>query len=139
MKKMSKKKDYKQIEKDNEAFEKHKFNYVKNALRISTYKWPYFNMAMGKARLERGLYQCASCNEAFGPKEINRDHILPVIDVQHGFTTWQDYIDRLFVKSDGIQILCLRCHEMKTLTENTLRTKYGQKTIKVKKKKKLKK
>jgi hypothetical protein len=40
---MAKKKDYKAIENNQEAFEKHRFNYVKNALRIATYKWPYFS------------------------------------------------------------------------------------------------
>lgn len=128
-----KKKDYKAIENDNEAFEKHKFNYVKNALRIATYKWPYFSIAMNRQRLERGLYLCESCKGSFGPKEINRDHIEPVIDVKTGFTTWENYINRLFVKSNQIQILCLQCHENKTFTENTMRLKYGQKPIKVKK------
>lgn len=126
------KKDYKSIEKDNEAFEKHRFNYVKNALRIATYKWPYFSMAMTRQRLERGLYQCESCKGSFGPKEINRDHIEPVVAVT-GWTNWEEYIKRLFVKSDGIQILCITCHETKTMTENQMRLKNGQKAIKVKK------
>lgn len=126
------KKDYKSIEKDDEAFNKHRFNYVKNALRIATYKWPYFSMAMTRQRLERGLYQCESCKGSFGPKEINRDHIEPVVAVT-GWSNWEDYIKRLFVKSDGIQILCITCHETKTMTENQMRVKNGQKAIKVKK------
>lgn len=129
---MAKKKDYKQMEHDQEAFEKHKFNYVKNALRIATYKWPYFSLAMNRQRLERGLYKCESCSGAFGPKEINRDHIEPVIAVT-GWTNWQDYINRLFVKSDGIQILCITCHSSKTAVENQIRLKYGQKPLKLKK------
>lgn len=133
---MAVKKDYKAIEKNEEAFEKHKINFVKNALRISTYKWPYFSIAMSNARIERGMYKCGSCSQAFGPKEINRDHIEPVIDVQKGFTTWENYINRLFVKSSGIQILCINCHSLKSATENIIRTKYGQKPIKVKPKKK---
>lgn len=133
-KKPKKKKDYIAMEKDKEAFEKHKFNYVKNALRIATYKWPYFNMALTRQRKDRGLYECESCKSCFGPKEINKDHIVPVIDVQKGFTTWQDYIDRLFVNSEGIQILCLSCHTSKTGVENEIRRKYGQKEIKIKNK-----
>ena len=133
-----KKKDYKAIEKDPIAFEKHRFNFVKNALRIAGYKWPYFSMAVSRQRVERGLYTCEACGAAKGPKEINRDHIVPVIDVQTGFTTWENYITRLFVKSDGIQILCLQCHENKTVTENHLRSQYGQKAIKIKKKSKKK-
>lgn len=128
-----KKKDYASLEKDKEAFEKHKFNFVKNALRIATYKWAYFSIAMARQRLERGLYQCESCKGSFGPKEINRDHIEPVIPVT-GWTNWTDYIDRLFVNSQGIQILCLTCHETKTMTENQMRVKNGQKALKIKKK-----
>jgi hypothetical protein len=129
------KKDYKSIEKDTEAFEKHKFNYVKNALRIATYKWPYFSLAMSRQRIERGMYKCESCSGIFGPKEINRDHIEPVIAIT-GWTNWQDYINRLFVKSDGIQILCITCHSSKTQVENQMRIKYGQKPIKTLTKKK---
>jgi len=129
-----KKKDYSSIEKDNEAFEKHKFNFVKNALRIATYKWPYFSKALARQRLERGLYQCESCKGAFGPKQINRDHIEPVVAVT-GWSGWTDYINRLFVKSDGIQILCISCHENKSLVENQMRKKYNQPIIKIRKKK----
>lgn len=132
---MAKKKDYKSIENDNEAFEKHRFNYVKNALRIATYKWPYFSMAMSRQRISRGMYSCEFCKNTFGPKEINRDHIEPVIPVT-GWESWESYIKRLFVKSSGIQILCLECHLSKTTTENLLRSKNGQKPVKVKKKKK---
>lgn len=139
MKAPKKKKDYAAMEKDSEAFEKHKFNYVKNALRIATYKWPYFSIALSKSRIERGMYACNSCKAAFGPKQINRDHIVPVISVETGFTNWTDYINRLFVKSDGIQILCELCHENKTSTENTLRAKYNQKPVRIKRKKRLQK
>lgn len=128
-----KKKDYKSIEKDPIAFEKHRFNFVKNALRIAGYKWPYFSMAMGRARKDRGLYECESCKQCFGPKEVNRDHIVPVISVT-GWNNWEDFINRLFVKSDEIQILCLKCHENKTSIENIMRVKNNQKPIKLKKK-----
>jgi hypothetical protein len=127
------KKDYKAIEKNQDAFEKHRFNYVKNALRIATYKWSYFAIAMQRQRIERGLYTCESCKGNFGPKEINRDHIEPVIPVT-GWENWESYINRLFVKSDQIQILCIRCHENKTATENIMRVKNNQKPIKIKKK-----
>lgn len=133
---MAKKVNYKVLEKDNKAFEKHKFNYVKNALRLATYKWPYFSIALSRQRIERGMYVCESCKECFGPRQIERDHIIPVIDVKTGFVNWEDYINRLFVKSDGIQILCKTCHEGKTLVENQLRVQYGQKPVRLKKKKK---
>lgn len=134
---MSKKNDYKAIENNIEAFEKFKKNFVIQTLRRATYRWPYKNMAKNAQKLERGLYQCQSCKNAFGPKEINLDHIIPVIDVKNGFTDWNDFINRLFVKTDGFQVLCEElCHAQKSAVENDLRRTYGQKVIRTRKKKK---
>lgn len=127
--------DYKKIEQDEEAFQKFLKNFVTQTLRRATYRWPYKNMAKNSQRLERGLYQCQDCKGTFGPKDINLDHIAPVIDVQKGFTTWDDFISRLFVKTDGFQVLCTNiCHASKSAVENEIRRKHGQKPIKSKKK-----
>lgn len=130
----TKKKDYKLIEQDEEAFKKFRHNFVMQSLRRSTYRWPFGHMAMKAAKIEYGLYQCESCKGSFGPKEINKDHIEPVIPVDTGFQNWDQTIERMLVKSNGYQILCLTCHDAKTLVENQMRTKYGQKTIRYKKK-----
>jgi molybdenum cofactor biosynthesis enzyme MoaA len=133
-KKFKKKKDYSAIEKDKEAFDKFRENFAMQALRRSTYRWPYGHMAMARQRIERGLYTCESCKEAFGPKEINKDHIEPVIPVT-GKKSWDETIERMLVKSTGYQILCLNCHEIKTQLENQLRVKNGQKPVRIVKKK----
>lgn len=134
-KKPKKKKDYSAIEKDPEAFKKFRDNFAMQALRRATYRWPYGHMAMGRQRIERGFYKCESCGQAFGPKEINKDHIEPVIPVT-GKKSWDETIERMFVKSDQYQILCLVCHDSKTAVENQMRIKNGQKPIRSKKKKK---
>lgn len=129
----AKKKDYKEIEKDEEAFRKLRYNFAMQALRRATYRWPYGHLAMGHARIERGLYKCESCSGTFGPKEINKDHVEPVIPVT-GFKSWDETIERLFVKTEQYQILCLSCHDNKTQIENQMRVSCGQKPLRTKKK-----
>ncbi len=100
-------------------------HFLKNKIRRISYMWPPLKEAVVRARVSRGKYKCASClGENFGPKEINRDHILPVEDPAEGFTTWDSYITRLFCSVDGIQILCLPCHEAKTFRENIVRREF---------------
>lgn len=130
---MAKKNDYKAIEQNEEAFKKFRDQFVMRQLRLATYRWPYGHMAMQRASIERGFKKCESCQGTFASKEVQKDHIVPVIDVQRGFTSWDDVINRLFIKSNDYQILCLSCHTNKTNIENEMRKKYGQKPLRVKK------
>lgn len=96
--------------------------WLKQKLRRLSYQWPEMREATSKARVERGKYKCAGCGGIFGPKEINRDHIEPVDDPHTGFTTWDNYIERLFCAADGIQILCSEtCHKYKSSREQEIR------------------
>ena len=45
------------------------------------------------------------------------DHIDPIIDPEVGFTTWDETIERMFCEEDGLQVLCYKCHEIKTNQE----------------------
>lgn len=134
MKAEKKKKDYKAIENDKESFEKFKKNFVKQSLRRASYRWPFKHMAKSAQRIERGFYRCQSCQGSFGPKEVNLDHKDPVEDIKTGFTGWDKFVDRLFVKTNEFQVLCLPCHDAKTLVENEQRRAYGQKPIRHNKK-----
>lgn len=127
-----KKKDYKAIEQDQEAFEKFRYNFVMQALRRSTYRWPFHHMALQRQKIEYGLYKCESCQGAFGPKQVEKDHIVSVIPYD-GFKSWDETVERMLVKSDQIQILCITCHNNKTQTENEIRKKHGQKPQRIKK------
>lgn len=73
------------------------------------------------ARISRGKYRCNHCEAVFGPKEIDVDHIDPVVDPQTGFVDWNTYIERLFVEEEGLQVLCKECHTTKTVEENRVR------------------
>lgn len=89
-------------------------------LRRLSYMWPNRNLAKSIARVERGRYQCNSCKQIFGPKEIHMDHILPVVPVE-GFQDLGNFVESLFCKVEGFQALCSVCHDQKTLAENLQR------------------
>lgn len=99
---------------------------VQKIRRIS-YQFPPRQAAIKRGRVARGKYRCALClGENFGPKEIQLDHIEPVINPHEGFTDWNDYIARLFVDVDGWQICCLACHKIKSSYENEIRKQIKQ-------------
>lgn len=90
-------------------------------LRKLSYRWPPRAEAMRLARIERGLYRCNKCTGSFGRKMVRVDHISPIVDPVVGFTTWDDYINRLFCPAEGLQILCKPCHKEKTAAERKQR------------------
>lgn len=100
--------------------------FIIRVLRRSSYLWPARNEALKAARIERGFYKCASCKETFERKQVQLDHILPVVNIK-GFTTWDDYILRMFPPAEGFSVLCISCHSSKTLTENFQRQQYKKK------------
>lgn len=78
------------------------------------------------ARIERGLYKCASCLEAFKEKDTVVDHIHPVVALEGDDYDWNTFINRLYVPAEGLQILCIPCHDIKSLTEDNVRTSYRE-------------
>lgn len=91
------------------------------SLRRLSYQWPPRKEVVRKARLRRGIYKCNICQGEFGPKEINVDHIIPVVDITTGWVSWDIFIERLFCEEEGFQICCITCHDIKTLEENKKR------------------
>jgi hypothetical protein len=98
--------------------------FIKGLLRRGSFHWRARTEAMTAARVERGKYKCATCEDLFGPKEVALDHIQPVVDPKAGFTTWDDYIARLFCAAEGFQVICNSCHDAKTLIEDQMREHY---------------
>lgn len=91
--------------------------------RVSLF-YPPRNEARSLARVERGMYRCAICKNTFHHKEIHMDHINPIVDVKTGWTNWDDYMERMFPDThDLFQVLCLQCHDIKTLAEQKQRFK----------------
>jgi 5-methylcytosine-specific restriction endonuclease McrA len=98
-----------------------KFNkksWLLGALRRLSSRYPPKYLTKVEARVERGKYKCSKCQKICRAKDVETDHIIPVIDPERGFTNWDDYINRLFCDKEGFQILCSECHLEKTLAEN---------------------
>jgi 5-methylcytosine-specific restriction endonuclease McrA len=105
-------------------------SFIKSALRSASSKWPPKYQALNDAcigtktnkktgRLAKH-YKCANCNNDFPAKEIQVDHIDPVIDPIKGFTTWDEVVKRMFCEKIGFQILCIPCHKVKTNQEKQI-------------------
>lgn len=109
-------------------------NFVISALRKAVMRWAPRSKVLNAAKTDqpytiekpndrsRIAYICAACKGVFRSKEINVDHIIPVVDPKVGFSTFDDYVERLFVEEEGWQILCIECHNVKTKEETDIRT-----------------
>lgn len=103
-------------------------SFIVSALRSASTRWDPMHDCLKKARVSRGLYECASCGEHVPPtikkegerkrtKNIFADHIKPVVDPSKGFEGYDEYIKRMFVEVEGFQALCGECHTKKTNEE----------------------
>jgi 5-methylcytosine-specific restriction endonuclease McrA len=106
-------------------------SWLVNKLRRISYQFPERKQAIKDARVERGKYKCAKCEGIFKPGEFQLDHVIPVIDPHEGFMDWNNFIERLFCDVSGWNILCLNCHNIKTLYENEIRRQVKKETMKV--------
>lgn len=108
--------------------------FVINALRRAIFKWVPRRVALDSAEVHEGEYtiikekdrsrkkfKCNECKGIFRSKEINVDHIQPVVDPEKGFVGFDEYIERMFCKVDGFQVLCKECHDVKTYLEGRIR------------------
>lgn len=82
--------------------------------------------ALRKARVDRGIYRCALCSrdKLYKRKEINVDHIIPV--VMYGEDAKNDLESiciRLFCSVDGLRILCIDHHQEITNIQREKRAK----------------
>lgn len=107
-----------------------RFNsFVKSALRSASQRWPPRYKVLKKAAVGKKTniktgrlaehYLCNSCKKEFPLKEVNVDHITPVVPLS-GFTTWDEVIHNMFCEEDNLQILCKHCHTIKTNAEKRI-------------------
>lgn len=68
-------------------------------------------------------FKCAKCGGLFPRKEVQVDHIVPVVG-EEGFTTWDDFIKRLFCDVANLQVICDSCHCQKSAAERKARAEY---------------
>jgi 5-methylcytosine-specific restriction endonuclease McrA len=78
------------------------------------------NKATGRMAMH---HKCTICLEAFPAKEVQVDHITPLVGAE-GFNTWDEFIAILFCEKEGMQVLCKPCHQIKTNEEKAARVAY---------------
>jgi 5-methylcytosine-specific restriction endonuclease McrA len=102
-----------------------KATFVKGALRRASLMYPAISECRRLARRAPNKYECSMCKGLFSSKEIDIDHLSPVIDIMEGFVDWNTYIDRLFCDIDNLAALCKTCHKAKSESEVHMR-KYAR-------------
>jgi hypothetical protein len=98
--------------------------YIFSALR-KIYGWTKKNKALAAGKIGINQYECAKCKKIFTIKEINVDHITPVMELKGWTGDWTAYIKRLF--HGKTQLLCKEHHKEKTTVERKLRSKNKEK------------
>lgn len=110
-----------------------RFNsFIKSALRSASVRWPprYETLADAYVGTIKNVktgrmakhYQCNCCKNAFPAKDVQVNHITPVVPVD-GFDSWDAVIARMYCEKDGLEVLCIPCHKGVTLRENNDRKK----------------
>lgn len=107
-------------------------------LRAGSRKWPPKYQTLNDAYVGQRLnektnregkhYLCALCEGEFPAKEVEVDHIEPVISSK-GFTSWDDYIARLFCDKSNLQVVCKGCHKIKSYNEGQERKLNGNQEV----------
>lgn len=113
-----------------------RFNsFVKSALRSASIRWPPKYTILSEAFVGSKInpksgrmckhYKCNICKDDFPGKEVEVNHIIPVIPVT-GFYSWDDVIQRMFCEKDGLEVVCKPCHKAITKLENEQRKSNGK-------------
>ena len=97
-------------------------------LRRQHMAWPPKQWCKSAARVGRNQYRCADCSGIFTGKEVELDHIEPVVDFDGNMTDgefdWHKTVTRMFCQQDGYQVLCVGCHIIKQYFEIQLRSEH---------------
>lgn len=104
------------------------WQFIRSALRQAYSRYPVkFQVKKEAERTVEGCrhkyeYQCAECSGWFTNKEIQVDHIEPAGKLSN-YKDLAGFVKRLFCEADGMQVLCLECHQSKTNAERKARKK----------------
>jgi len=105
-----------------------RFNsFVTSTLRAGARRWAPKYETLNAAKTEKKInektgrlaqhYRCELCLKEFTAKDMEVDHIKPVVDPLTGFESWDVFINRLFCEAENLQAICKPCHKVKTLKE----------------------
>lgn len=96
---------------------------IRSALRKSWRAWPPRNDVLRAAtrpvanptRKQRVETRCNECGGWFSRDRVSVDHVVPCGHLCR--ETAGEFIERMFVESSGLQVLCDQCHNEKTQEE----------------------
>lgn len=97
------------------------WSFLRSGLRGTYNRWPpkWTILAEAKRAYQgddkrtKWEYQCAQCQNYYKQKEISVDHIHPAGSLNN-FNDIAGFVERLFVGTQGLQVLCKECHDRKT-------------------------
>lgn len=105
-----------------------KHGFIVNTLRYGSRKWPAKFHTLEEAKTEKRInpasgrmaqfYKCNACEKEYTNKDVEVDHIIPVVDPAVGFVDWNTFIERMFCDRVNYQVLCKPCHKKKTKEES---------------------
>ncbi len=106
------------------------WSFIRSALRQKSRWWkPISVCKLNARRLYKGTnkrqkyeYQCNKCKKWYAEKEINVDHIKPAGSLNCA-QDLPEFVERLFCEQDNLQVLCVTCHDKKTLKEKQAKKK----------------
>ena len=104
------------------------WSFIRSALRQKSRWWkPITQCKLAAKRAYKGPfkrqkfeYQCNKCKNWFPDKKINVDHIHPAGSLNCA-NDLPEFVERLFVEAEGLQLLCSNCHDKKTAKERGIR------------------
>jgi hypothetical protein len=93
------------------------FGFIRSALRQKSRYWYPITVCKLRAREKYGgpnkrrkwLYRCEECRQLFDIKEVAAHHIIECGSLR-SFEDLAGFIQRLFCNSDGLRLLCNKCH-----------------------------
>jgi len=105
------------------------WSFIRSALRQKSRWWkPILQCKLAARRAYKGPnkrqkfeYQCATCKQWFQEKKINVDHIHPAGSLNCA-ADLPGFVERLFCEQDNLQVLCEKCHDIKTKIEKNGKT-----------------
>ena len=101
--------------------------FIVSVLRSGTRRFPPKYQTLNEAKTEKKInkksgrlaqhFLCNQCKEDYPQKDVEVDHIIPIVSPATGFTTWDDFIKGLFCDASNLQVLCKTCHLTKSKKE----------------------
>lgn len=107
-------------------------SFITSVIRRGFTRWPAKFEVLNNAKKGKKIndktgrlaehYECNVCHQEFTNKDVEVDHITPVVSVS-GWHSWDNFIDSLFCSISNLQVICKTCHKQKSKIENEERKK----------------